>query len=452
MNKHLNIRIGVEFYNSLISHPTFAGNYKAISAAYYFLTRIARYNASSDGRPVEFSAVEIRQIFRPYTKGSYRPYLDALVSLGILVIQEGYLPGQFADDQKGHCKEYLVSDKGNDLLLGSHMEYLKKLHTDKRVIRRNQKNISDRKVMKRTYGDFILDNLHEGLINMRYDLDTALALITGSHWPPAAKTSAGSSLQTFKEKDFGTLSYHRGTGRIYHEFVQMKSDLRPTFNYRDLVYRAVIDIRACHPTYFSTYVSSLYLLHYVGDKADIATKVKEVRDQKLQELATSIDQSSVESEHCKWISLFTDPATDPREVIARECGYQTIQECKSAIIETLNGSLRHLPFRSWLEEHFPSLANIWEHSDVAATGSNISREYESPLILNPQLYRMAEEMGLKCIPEHDGVGVFASVEDASLPAKLHQLVLFIRFNSEIRWGVSPVLTIKPLDTPLNRDL
>lgn len=407
-------KVGVGFYDALMEHQLYRDNYKAIGSAYEFLTKVSNLNDLANDGVGEFSAVTIMNLFKPHTKGEYKPYVQALIELGLLLITKEHLNPATSDNGKGHCKHYLVTDKGNDLLYDSHLEWLQKLHNDRQEHRRTQKSISARKVMEKTYGDYLLNHIYDGLKHMEYDLKETNKMVDESGWSKATKTATVCYLEAFKEKKFSDLQYNDKTGRVYHEFIQMKSDVRTRFVYKNLPYRAVVDIRACHPTFLSTYVMDYYLTH--------------------EEPREMVERGDLETEHRKWIEFFCHPSIHPRDVIAQECGYSTPQT-KQAMIETLNGSKQWTVYRKWLTNRFPNIIGVWTYTDLAETSNNISKEYESPLMLNEPLYRLTESMQIKCIPEHDGMGVFARKDDTALPTKLDKVVSFIKDYSMRKWAL-----------------
>lgn len=67
------------------------------------------------------------------------------------------------------------------------------------------------------------------------------------------------------------------------------------------------------------------------------------------------------------------------------------------------------------------LSKIWDKTDKAHTGVNISKIYETKLILNPENFELAESLGLEVLPEHDGLGVFADAADPDVAAKVDEV-------------------------------
>ena len=89
--------------------------------------------------------------------------------------------------------------------------------------------------MTKTYNNYVLDYIQDGINHLNYDYGQASAIINGSLWEESTKTSAATSLINFKEKNFTDLQYNIADGRVWNEFVGMKSDLRVAFKYKNMV-------------------------------------------------------------------------------------------------------------------------------------------------------------------------------------------------------------------------
>src|ERR1035437_9232157 len=438
-NKFLNIKVGVEFYKKLMTQPSFQKNWKAISPAYYFVRRIADLNDMKDGEPAEFYSGTIADIFQPYTKGRYVEYLTALESLQILENNHASdYPanphGKLKAGESGYCHEYRVTDLGCQLLHSGNMEYLKKLKSEPELKRANQKSISNRKVMHKTYDDPVLDYTYDGLKNISFDQDKAEQMISKSCWSDAQKRNVSNGLRSFEEKDFSELKFNLEDGRVYHELIQLKSDARVLLKYKHMPYRAFVDIRCCHPTFFSPYIiTHPSTLHYIADNQDKAVVL--------------------EQEHLKWIQLFCNPVIDPKEEIRKVCRFKDTAHAKRAMNESLNGSKVFLKtFLKWLQREFPMLYVLWQKTDVKHTGNGISKKFEHPLIQNKNLCDLADTLGIKIQSEHDGFGVFACEDDAELENKLKCLAAHIQSCSVKLFGVSVVVKFKIVPDWSNFDL
>ena len=420
INKFLNLKVGVELYERLMTQPDYEQNWKAVSPAFYLVKRIAALNYIKDGQAVEFYSKTIGDIFKPYTAGRYLPFLAALRSLGILDYRERY---RATLNKTGDCRKYKVTDLGCQLLNSSNMEYLKALTIDPQQRRRNQKNISNRKVISKFYDDPVLDYVYDCLKHLSFDYEEAERMIAKSVWSNAQQANVSGILCSIRTKLFDELEVGEKDGRIHHELVRLKSDARVLLNYKDLPYKAVVDIRSCHPTFFS-----LYLLNHSNTH---------------QYLTVNTDKATaLQQEHAKWICLFSNPASDPKQVIRKACRLKDIETAKAAMNESLNGSKQHPKYLVWLKTEFPTLFAIWQTTEVKDTGNAIARTYENPLILNNGLNELANKLSLKIMPEHDGFGVFTNEEGEELQTKLDSLKDYVQSLSSKLFGIPIVIKTK----------
>lgn len=418
--KYLNLQVGVEFFDALMSRPSFQQNQNAVSPAFYFVGRIAELNARKGGAAVEFWSGTIATVFQPYTGGAYVPFLDDLGVLDILDIDHRY---EFTPNKAGHCKKYKVTDYGCRLVHSSNMAYLKALKDDPALRRQNQKSISKRKVMSKTLENPVLDYVHDGLKHLSFDCGALERTIAKSAWSDAQKTNVSGTLRTIAEKTFKEPEFTEEDGRIHHEVVRLKSDARFLLRYKGMPYKAAVDIRCCHPTFFSSYLRSHpYTLHYVTHKGDML--------------------AALEHEHKKWIGVFCDTEEHPKEVVRKACRFADVETAKAAMNQSLNGSKRFPKYLAWLKREFPTLYEIWQKTDVKATGNAIARKFEHELILHTGLCERAEAMGVKILPEHDGFGVFAADEGRELQSKLISLAGYLTSSSIERFGIPIVVKTK----------
>jgi hypothetical protein len=156
--------------------------------------------------------------------------------------------------------------------------------------------------------------------------------------------------------------------------------------------------------------------------------------------STWLGMKDIISEHLKWIKMFTGDI-DPKDIISKECGY-SIEDAKKAMNESLNGSIKWRRFLIWMETNFPVLFNNWQLSDVKETGNNISRHFETVLMLDEQILKYADDMDIKLTYEYDGFGVFHKEEDKDINDKLKFITSYIQNQSKINWGITPFIKIK----------
>jgi len=420
MRKYLNLLVGVEFCDALMSRLSFQQNWKAVSPAFYLVGRIAELNARNNGEAVEFFSGTIATIFQPYTGGVYSQFLSDMEGLKILDIDHRY---KATPNKNGHCKKYKVTDYGCRLVHSANMAYLKALKDDPALRRQNQRSISKRKVMSKTLKNPVLAYVHDGLKHLSFDYGALERTFTKSAWSDAQKTNVSGTLRTIAEKTFKEPEFTAGDGRIHHEVVRLKSDTRFLLRYKGMPYKAALDIRCCHPTFFSAYLRHHPItLHYVTHKGDML--------------------AALEHEHKKWLALFCDPAEDPKEVVRKACRFTDDTTAKAAMNQSLNGSKRYPKYLAWLKREFPTLYEIWQQTDVADTGNAIARTFEHELVLHTGLCERAEAMGVKILSEHDGIGVFATDDGLALQSKLDSLASYIKSYSAERFGIPIVVKTK----------
>lgn len=176
--------------------------------------------------------------------------------------------------------------------------------------------------------------------------------------------------------------------------------------------------------------------HNVGGKPDTYSKTTHIQ---------LTEDKVIQREQERWIKLFCDPEKHPRDVIGEQAGYKDKTKVKQALNETINGSKLYGKLRRWMEEQFPSLYKIWSQSDVKKTGPQISKLYETRLMLDEGLYRSADKMGIKLSYEYDGVGVFASEDHEGLQTQLKDLKRQITTRSDELWGIPVVVNDEVLD-------
>ena len=435
--KFLNVKISVEFYNLLLTKEVFQQRYKAIIPSYFLLGYISKKVTMLNGKPFNLSHKYIKETFKNYTGTTkYEPFINALEELELLLVDDSY------STDAHYTKEYSVTEQCVSILSSSHTEYLKKLHTDKKLIRQNQKNTSKRMNNKTNYNEYIFNYIQDLLLNVEYDYKQANEIINNAEWSHERKNHALMSLIELKEKTTGNNLRRNATdNRIFNEFVSIKSDLKKVFTYNNLKYFKTVDIRSCYPTYWSTYLLITLIPSYPTPPTTLPLRnVGGFGDILKSESMNSLDFRDIIKEHVKWVKMFTDIKTDPKEVLVKDLGY-TKEQAKSALNESINGSNKWVKFHQWLETHFPLLYRLWLSTKIDETGSNIGKMFETVLMQDEELYKYADGMGIKLSYEYDGFGVFADENDKGLTDKIHFIINRIQYQSNIKWGFKPVIKV-----------
>jgi hypothetical protein len=446
MHKQINKRIGIEFYNRLFQHPAFKDNYKAISGAEYFLLELAKYNQTDNGDS-EVSSSKIDDLFKNYDKqGNYKKYINALIDLGLL-LNTSVSYRVSTEEQDGYCKRYKLTEKGLDLINSNLVEYLKNLYYDGSIRRLNQQSISSRQVMNKAYDDYVLDYISDGLKYMTFDY-LLVNKVLGSIDKKSIPHSLG-ILTKFKEKDFKDLKYNETDGRVWNEYVALKEDVRIASKYKDMVRLYTVDMRACHPTFLALYLKELYYKDFINNHTIINTinnyysfnlepsvTTPYCSPESLQDLI-----SELEVEVNKYNQMFTNDSIDPRQVISDSTGYPN-EDCKKYLNKTINGSIRHKGILSYIKLKFPFMYEIWTNSNVKETGNGIAKNYESKLMLNPELFRLAESLNVKLTYEYDGCSLFFYEGDTQAADKAEIIKKFINGESKRLWNLDIVVKVK----------
>ncbi len=432
MEQILNKRISAAFYRHLIKHPVFRDNYTAISGAEYFLLEVARYNDSDEGDSEVFSG-KIKELFKNYDRtGSYKLYIKALIEMGLLINTcSKYRVSTETED--GWCKKYKVTEMALELLNNNLTEYLKKLHLEPTERRLNQQRISSRGVFKNPHKDYILNYIYDGLIYMEFDFDAANRIIKSL--PDESKPHALNLLTIFTKKNFGELKYNESDGRVWNEYVAINKELRAVSKYKNMERIYTLDIRACHPTFWGLYIKELINNHLLNKEIPTQDNSPYCLPETLQ-----IDYSGFDFELINYNRLFCDPINDPRELISLATGYDYLK-CKAYLNSTLNGSSMYKHLLRYLESKFPIMYNIWVNSTVKATGTTISRIFETKLMLNPKVFKLAESLKIKLAYEYDGFSLFFYSKENKAEEKAGILKNFINSESKRLWGLDVVLNL-----------
>ena len=414
--KITNIKVGVEFNRFLSGHPAFAGDgYKLISPCQHFLQEIYRLGVERECDFVDYYSGSIKTIFRSYTKGRYKPFLNAMEELKLLEIKPGYYHCA-TNPEKSRCKRYKVLDLGKRLLEDEEVAYLRDLHNDPQIRRRNLQNRSKRKGKVVPTGDVAVDSTNKMLWDLKLDRAKLDKIMASHEFTDGERDSIRFSLLRYEQGDFKGVERNPKDGRIHHFWVLMKSEIRGAFFLNDRKIRThTLDIRACHPVFWANYVYDFYKRTYkpvmesglpVMDSTSIYPSGNHpvIPSLPIPPHYLGIDGDILVKEKNRWIAFWTDENTDPREIIAQEIGF-TKDMVKSSINSALNGSRNRLG--EWLAARYPCLFMVWDCTDVKLTGNEIAKQFETDIMLNPDFFHYAECLGVRIMPEHDGVSVFA---------------------------------------------
>ena len=463
--KVTNPRISIELVAELHDEPAYQ-NEQAFSATHAFLRRVLHF--CRDHEYANIAAKTIQEQFGNYGV-QYKPCLDALVRCGIIEVDRQYIVGT-------KTRGYKLTDKGVRLMAAGELTYLRNCFHDEKLKRRIQKRASYHRTQGKTYNNEFFQYIHNARMRYLYNED-AVDFIEQSNWPYLTRLDALTRLADFSERNFTKLKSNNTDGRVWNEFVGMKSDLRRFFSFGNLKYKYVMDIRSCHPLFLAHYLVHQarqrgWQTHHPLLPGDHQKTIVEIDSSKRERLSLPIStivstipslsitnnpsntnshnnpiphydggNSDIIAELNRWNAIFSDPDTDPKTVLIHELGY-TRDAAKAALNQSINGGRQYKRFVRWFKEHFPLLHNVWARTDMATVGNEISAYYETALMQNMYLYRLAERLGLHLTYEYDGCGVMCREDDAEVLGKIQQLIAHVQAGSEDMWGIRPVVVVK----------
>jgi hypothetical protein len=150
---------------------------------------------------------------------------------------------------------------------------------------------------------------------------------------------------------------------------------------------------------------------------------------------------NLHGERLHWSKIWSDLDKDPRSVIATDLGKNhTKDTVKPLLCSAINGSKNKV--FEWIKRNYPVLFKVWSVTDMKKTGNNISKCYETRLILEPALFDLAARLGVEILPEHDGLAVFATEGDPDVDRKAQVLATGIQDMAFNLFGVTAVLKVK----------
>ena len=365
------------------------------------------------------------------------------------------------------------------ILFDGELQYLRNLANDPFLWKAAADRKKKRKQRYKNSGDSVCDSLAETLFRSTIDETKLNVLISQFDNKNTKEKAQALNIAVYSDQirtgAFDQLSRKPVDGRIYHPIVQIKSEARCIFEIGSKRYLGTLDLRACHPTFFGIYIVAIFAN---GIKQDSKTFEALQKCSDCNRLFTSIDshilgnslsntfhfsrfQSSITSttnnylqylsgfvprlleEYNNWNALWTNPDIDPREQIAGDIGYRRVSLAKKSINSAINGGKNRAA--DWIHKNYPNLATIWKCTDIKRTGTNISRMFETRIILNQTVIDDAARQNLILVPEHDGYGIFANPDDAEIEIKAKTVEAAIQKNCLKDFGLKPVLKFKRIN-------
>jgi len=429
MIKITNPKISKSFYDALSKETLYILEPRGFCPTYIFLSKLI----NKKDEYTELPSTWLKKTFGNY-KVNYRLFVELLQTKNIIDVNRYYSVGEM-------CRKYKLTNLGHVLMLDNNTEYLKNLHKNSDFYRRNQKNVSKIRNKDTKYAKYIFQYQHDLLTHLEYDYEEVLCEVESRNLTIEQKNSLFHSLINLKTANLHELMNNNTDNRIWNEVVGMKSDFRFLMSYKELQYNYTIDITSCHPLYLSHYLlynykntdfippctsnniipntSSTTNLHYDGLNGDI-----------------------LQNEHRKWVEMYTNETLDIKQRLVNEGIYKNKDTAKKALNETINGCLTYKPFVRWFAAEFPNLYEIWNKCDKTKVGTELSSLYETKLMQDEELYKLAEQLEIKLSYEYDGVGVFCRDSDYNITTKLLKIKEYIQSKSLQKFQIKCPIKIK----------
>jgi hypothetical protein len=476
----INRKISIELNNILSQEGIFQGENrcKVISSCESFMQKVFEFSQRCPDGWARIHSRACYNDFRKY-KIKYTEVFEILERHGIMFPRKiGYL-----DMKTGEriISRFRLTDFGVNLLFDPNKEYIRKQNNDPKEDKRIRNRKSKRNSRIKELEDQVISKTLRNILDLRID-ESAF----DNYWKNNKQYFSPKQIYTIelykdliKNGQFKKLRRCIKDARIHHPWVCMPSLLRPFFLLRGKKYLRTIDIRSCHPTFWAKYICEISRIpEYLSLNEDIKdllkTKYKEYNNILTNNSIytnsiyhsliynSSIPPSPVSQhyvsqnvtllieEYIKWTEFWTNPDVDPKQQIIKDLGgTYSRDEIKELINASIN-SKKNAVF-NWIQNHYPALFAIWNKIELKKTGNNISRFYETKLMLDPELIRLAESMGLDVLTEHDGHGIFSDENDSELDGKVGKLRDWVQEKSVALFGLKVQIKIdKPEDPPVGR--
>jgi hypothetical protein len=482
-----NIKISISLNNILAQEPLFQGqkSLKAISNCLYLLNLISIRSEMNEDDWAAISSEKLKNIFRG-SKLKYKEVLSVLERLKILAPPRRGFYNRAT--KQGWVSRFKLTPFGLDLLLDANREYLRKLHSDPELRKRLETNRRVKKCRLPANEDLITFRTTNNILDLRknkeiYDVILESFLnelkndkISSPERKKRREIRAYYSIISIETGEFEEIKICNTDGRLYHPFVMMNSDFRPAFTLRGKKFLRNIDIRSCYPTFWAKYLYDIIKLsEYLSLNPELEKVLKNNNEELISELTNkSIYPNSIyynniyklitptippqgihylgenvtsfEEEVKKWNTLWTHPLIDPKQQIITDLGIKcSRKQIKKCINSSINNS-QNKAFE-WIKENFPVLFSIWQKFNPEGTGPRISKLYESKIIVDLELFHLAQSLGLEILTLHDGIGVFGSETDPELDSKAAKLRDCIQERSLRLFGLKIQVTIDEPEVP-----
>jgi hypothetical protein len=354
-------------------------------------------------------------ILHDYLGSDYKTIIEQVERLDLLKVTRYSRPKySISRYDKGQCYRYELTSICLQGLLDTTREYVYKLLIDPQEQRKNQKRISRRGHNKLHYNDS-RDSIKQSLHNIEIDIER-VDLVVNTMTPESGYRTYR-LIQQILTKDYD-LRNNDSDNRVWTPYVQLPSSIRALIRIHGQVPTYTIDVRSCHPSLFGLYIKDTFKDLY-NNELD-----KEVK---------------------KWNDLFLTPGIDPKDYLASLLNIKrdNIKEVMNSYFNGKRMRGKRNPFfiyDKWIQAEFPTMYRLWNTLDIKKTGNNISKYYETKLLLDSRIFKKAESLNITVGQEYDGFTMFGATAETS-----DQLLQYIETLSLELLGIQLVFKIQAID-------
>lgn len=358
-------------------------------------------------------------VFDREIQGNYWPSMVDLQECGAITYST------FSKD-KHQTRCYTIEPIGINILKDYNNKRLNDLQYDKIIKRKLQKTKSKRNSRYTPSTDLACNEIKETIDKISLPDTNWKEWIESKDLSDKGKEHAKTLIINIIEKQTH-LERNKSDGRISNPATMLPVSIRNDIQINGRSYYRSIDIRSCHWCLLpSLLLSSSSIL---TDNVDIRSEVK------------------------KWNGLFLSRSESPRVIISKqtEIPENRLKEVMNSFINSkgfknVNGKWIVINKKSdtyrlneWFKENFPLLHNIWINSEIKQTGNNISKHFETKLMLDSRIFEKRKEYGFELLYSYDGYEIYCNDGDKR---NLDAFLDFIENLSEELIGLKLVFVSK----------
>lgn len=389
-------------------------NPKSIPNLINFLERIAAWNFEDKGPSSIFSG-GIKERFGK----EYKKYINILEQSGLVIINHSYYHHPI-DKSISWNKTYTVPNNVLSILSDSKQAYvMKRLKQQKNRLYNPMlqeklayiQNTTSAKNSNIPTEDVMINRIDSTIKNSIIDRKKLKNVLKKY---PLSKCFHNLYLLVSIIEGTYNIKRNESDGRISNPLTNISKEVKEVITVSGKSLCCILDIRACHPSLFAQYIKSIF---------------------------TEVD---FEGEVEKYNAIFLSKERNPRIYLAQALKIKK-DRIKDISIKYFNGidfwnNKDYIKYDIWMKDCFPIMYRHWKSTDISRTGCNISKYFETVLILNQNIYSYADTLGLELVYENDGFGLYGDYR------KVDSFLQYLIIESKNKTGVELVFTNKYLSS------